>query len=571
MEHPRELSGGQQQRVALARALVFGPDLLLLDEPLGALDKNLREQMQFEIKRIQREVGITTIYVTHDQTEAMTMSDRVAVYNQGSIEQIGPPLEIYQRPATRFVGESLGVSNFFKGVTTDSPQGTIIVDGVGTLRAGHVNGLPAGAQIDVMVRAEEIRIVEPGSPSPAANAFDMAIEGTINYGDSVLLLGRIGSQELRVKLQGSAAREIIGARQCRVCWQAESVHVVPESRGPQRSAMKMGTREFRALVIDKHDGAVVPKIEEIDEGALPEGDVTVDIEYSTLNYKDGLILLGQGGLVRTYPHVPGVDFAGTVIDSAAPEFKTGDQVILTGWRVGEARWGGYAERARVPANFLVHCPKGMTTRWSMSLGTAGLTAMLAVMALEAHGLAPESGHEVLVTGAAGGVGSVAVALLSALGYDVAAATGRAAAGDYLTELGATTIVARSELEAAMKGPLDSERWYGAIDTVGGVILHNLLATLRRHSSCAAVGLAASADFPGSVIPFLLRGVNLLGIDSVMCAQPRRVAAWDRLATELPLDRLEAMTETVGLAQLPELAQAIVAGRVRGRIVVDVKR
>jgi len=283
-----------------------------------------------------------------------------------------------------------------------------------------------------------------------------------------------------------------------------------------------------------------------------------------------MILGGVGRLVKSYPHIPGIDFAGTVESSASPAFKPGDPVILTGWRVGEVRWGGYATRARVKADWLVPLPAGLSLRQSMSIGTAGLSAMLALMSLEGHGLSPYDEGEVLVTGAAGGVGSVAVALLSALGYRVAAATGRTEAHDYLRELGATVIVGRDELANGPQRPLEAARWAGAIDNVGGAPLATVLAGLRPHASCAAVGNAAGPNFPGSVIPFLLRGVNLLGIDSAFCPSERRVAAWRRLANELPLDRLEWMTQSVPLAEVPGRGADILAGRVRGRTVVEVR-
>jgi len=327
---------------------------------------------------------------------------------------------------------------------------------------------------------------------------------------------------------------------------------------------------FTALVLDEADGKVAADVRELDESSLPDGDVTVAVAYSTVNYKDGMILNGIGRLVKSYPHVPGIDFAGTVESSASPAFKPGDPVILTGWRVGEVRWGGYATRARVKAEWLVPLPAGLSLRQSMAIGTAGLSAMLALMTLEEHGLSPYDEGEVLVTGAAGGVGSVAVALLAALGYRVAAATGRAEAHDYLRELGAAAIVGRDELARGPQRPLEAARWAGAIDNVGGTLLASVLAGLRPHASCAAVGNAAGPDFPGSVIPFLLRGVNLLGVDSAFCPSERRVAAWRRLANELPLDRLEWMTQAVSLAEVPARGADILGGQVRGRIVVEVR-
>jgi acrylyl-CoA reductase (NADPH) len=325
---------------------------------------------------------------------------------------------------------------------------------------------------------------------------------------------------------------------------------------------------FRALVLRDEGEKIVPRIESVDEDRLPPGQVTVAVEYSTLNYKDGMILQGIGRLVRNYPHVPGVDFAGTVERSDAPEFKPGDPVILTGWRVGETRWGGYAEKARVPASYLVRRPDGISARQAMAIGTAGFTAMLAVIALERHGLQPGAG-DVLVTGAVGGVGSVAIALLSRLGHRVVASTGRPEQRDYLTELGAADLIDRATLAAKPSRPLDAERWAGAIDAVGGTTLATILTQLKYRASVAACGLAGGSDLPATVIPFLLRGVNLLGIDSVMCPRDERIEAWQRLARGLPLDKLDRMTETVPLSALPGLAPKILDGATRGRIVVDV--
>ena len=325
--------------------------------------------------------------------------------------------------------------------------------------------------------------------------------------------------------------------------------------------------EFKALLLEEAEGKVSARITTLSEDRLPPGEVTVDVAYSTLNYKDGMILKGIGRLVRKYPHVPGVDFSGTVAQSESPDFKPGDKVILTGWRVGESQWGGYAGKARVKASYLVKLPQGLSLKQAMALGTAGFTAMLAVMALEEHGLKPGTG-EVLVTGAAGGVGSVAIAVLAALGYAVTASSGRAAMSDYLRDLGAKTIIDRAELAKVPTRPLDSERWAGVIDAVGGTTLATILTQLRYHASVAACGLTGGSDVPASVIPFLLRGINLLGIDSVMCEQSRRQAAWARLARDLPLQKLDAMTETVPLAALPELAERILRGEVRGRIVAD---
>ena len=324
---------------------------------------------------------------------------------------------------------------------------------------------------------------------------------------------------------------------------------------------------MKALLLEEKDGKVNARIAAVEDSALPPGEVTVAVRYSTLNYKDGMILNGIGRLVRTYPHVPGVDFAGTVEASSSPLWKKGDAVILTGWRVGEVRWGGYAEKARVDANQLVPLPAGMSAKHAMAIGTAGFTAMLAVMALEDHGLKPGAG-EVLVTGAAGGVGSVATALLAKLGHSVAASTGRPETHDYLRKLGATIFLDRAELAKKPERPLERERWAGAIDAVGGTTLANVLTQLRYMASVASCGLAGGSDLPATVIPFLLRGINLLGIDSVMCPVERRKAAWLRLARDLSPDLLDTMIETVRLEDLPGMASRILKGGVRGRIVVD---
>ncbi|TMJ66010.1 MAG: oxidoreductase [Alphaproteobacteria bacterium] len=328
----------------------------------------------------------------------------------------------------------------------------------------------------------------------------------------------------------------------------------------------MGT--FRALVLHEEGGKVAPSIEAVDETRLPPGEVTVAVECSTLNYKDGMILQGIGRLVRNYPHVPGIDFAGTVERSDSPQFKPGDPVILTGWRVGETQWGGYAEKARVRASYLVHRPEGLSARQAMAIGTAGFTAMLAAIALERHGLKPGAG-DVLVTGAAGGLGSVAVALLFRLGHRVVASTGRPEQRDYLAELGAADLIDRATLAAKPSRPLDTERWAGAIDAVGGTTLATILTQLKNRASVAACGLAGGSDLSATVLPFLLRGVNLLGIDSVMCPRDERIEAWQRLVRDLPLDRLDRMTETVPFSALPGLAPKILRGETRGRIVVDV--
>ncbi|MFC3182061.1 MDR family oxidoreductase [Cypionkella sinensis] len=326
---------------------------------------------------------------------------------------------------------------------------------------------------------------------------------------------------------------------------------------------------FRALLVTKaEDGSISAAVEMQDDTALPAGEVTVAVEYSTLNYKDGLCLGPGGGLVRTYPHIPGIDFAGSVEHSDDPRYAPGDKVVLTGWRVGEAHWGGYATRARVKADWLVPLPAGLTTRQAMAVGTAGFTAMLAVMALEDHGLTPGNGP-VLVTGAAGGVGSVATAILARLGYEVAAVTGRPETADYLSRLGAARIVPRADLAETVKRPLETEVWAGCVDAVGGAMLARVLGQMRYGASVAAVGLAGGSALPASVVPFLLRGVNLLGIDSVMCPTPRRLQAWQRIARDLPLDLLESMVQPAALAEVPALGAAILKGDVQGRVVVDV--
>jgi acrylyl-CoA reductase (NADPH) len=325
---------------------------------------------------------------------------------------------------------------------------------------------------------------------------------------------------------------------------------------------------FRALVLHEEGGKLVSRIEAVDEARLPPGEVTVAVECSTLNYKDGMILQGIGRLVRSYPHVPGIDFAGTVERSDSPDFKPGDPVILTGWRVGEAQWGGYAEKARVKASHLVHRPAALSARQAMAIGTAGFTSMLAVIALERHGLQPGSG-DVLVTGAAGGVGSVALALLSRLGHRVVASTGRVEQRDYLRELGAHDLIERATLSAKPSRSLDSERWAGAIDAVGGATLAMILTQLKYRASVAACGLAGGSDLPATVIPFLLRGVNLLGVDSVMCPRDERIEAWQRLERDLSLGLLDRMTQILPLSALPDLAPKILAGEIRGRVVVDI--
>lgn len=326
---------------------------------------------------------------------------------------------------------------------------------------------------------------------------------------------------------------------------------------------------FRALVVTRDEaGATHAGVQEISLADLPAGDVVVAVEYSTVNYKDGLCLGSGGGLVRSYPHVPGIDFAGTVEKSDDPRYKPGDKVVLTGWRVGEIHWGGYAQKARVKADWLVPLPAGLTTKQAMAVGTAGLTAMLAILALEDHGLKPGNGP-VLVTGAAGGVGSVAVALLAAAGYKVAAVTGRPETEPYLRDLGACQIVPREAINETVKRPLESETWAGCIDAVGGPMMARVLGQLKYGGSIASVGLAGGTTLPASVVPFLLRGVNILGIDSVPQPYARRVTAWTRITRDMPKDKLEAMVTVWRLADLPQLGADILAGKVKGRAVIDV--
>ncbi len=327
---------------------------------------------------------------------------------------------------------------------------------------------------------------------------------------------------------------------------------------------------FDALIVDKDEetGKTSAAVTQIGLDDLPDGEVTVAVEYSTVNYKDGLCIGPGGGLVRKYPHVPGIDFSGTVEASSDDRYAPGDKVVLTGWRVGEAHWGGYAQKARVKADWLVPLPEGLDSRQAMAVGTAGLTAMLSVMALEDHGLAVGQGP-VLVTGAAGGVGSVAVAILASLGHEVAGVTGRPETADYLAGLGGSQIVPRADINETVKRPLEGETWAGCIDAVGGAMLARVLGQMKYGASVAAVGLAGGAQLPATVIPFLLRGVNLLGIDSVMQPYDNRVRAWGRIARDLPMSKLEDMVVPATLKDLPTLGKDILQGQVRGRVVVDV--
>ena len=326
---------------------------------------------------------------------------------------------------------------------------------------------------------------------------------------------------------------------------------------------------FNALVVNKdEDEKTSAAVEQISFDQLPEGNVTVAVEYSTVNYKDGLCIGSGGGMVRNYPHVPGIDFSGTVEASDDDRYSPGDKVVLTGWRVGEVQWGGYSQKARVNADWLVPLPELISSKQAMAIGTAGLTAMLAIIALEQHGLQKSNGS-ILVTGGSGGVGSVAIAILSKLGYEVATVTGRPESADYLKSLGASIIVPREELNEAIKRPLEKQVWSGCVDTVGGEMLARVFGQMFYGSSVAAVGNAGGARLPASVMPFILRGVNLLGIDSVMQPYQNRLNAWERLASDLPMDKLEAMITPATLSDLPRLGADILKGQVRGRVVVDV--
>jgi acrylyl-CoA reductase (NADPH) len=327
---------------------------------------------------------------------------------------------------------------------------------------------------------------------------------------------------------------------------------------------------FRAILLNKNDdGSTRAELTQLDDAQLPaEGDVTVAVEYSTINYKDGLAITGKSPVVHKWPMVPGIDGAGTVIASSNPNWKVGDHFLLNGWGVGEGHMGCLAERAKLKGDWLIPMPHGMTSRTAMAIGTAGYTAMLCAMALAENGVKPEHG-EVLVTGASGGVGSVAVAILAARGYRVVASTGKTAEADYLKSLGATDVMDRAELSAPGK-PLQKERWAGVVDSVGSHTLANAVAQVRYGGTVAACGLAQGMDFPASVAPFILRGVKLIGVDSVMAPIDRRIAAWSNLASEVKPDTLEKITQQISLADALAWAPKILAGEVRGRLVVDVK-
>ena len=326
---------------------------------------------------------------------------------------------------------------------------------------------------------------------------------------------------------------------------------------------------FNAILVEREPGPYRATLRNLDEAQLPPAEVAVRIDYSTLNYKDALAITGHGPVVRQFPMVPGIDFAGTVESSGHSAYKSGDKVVLNGWGVGETHWGGLAQKARVKADWLVPLPPAFTTRQAMAIGTAGYTAMLCVMSLERHGVTPVSG-EILVTGAAGGVGSVAVAVLSKLGFRVAAMTGRPAESDFLKQLGASEILDRAQFAGAGK-PLARERWAAAIDVVGSHTLANVCASLRYGGIVAACGLAGGMDFPATVAPFILRGITLAGVDSVMRPRPDRVEAWRRLSRDLDVKKLELLTEEISLSQVIPRAALFLQGKIRGRIVVDTNR
>lgn len=329
---------------------------------------------------------------------------------------------------------------------------------------------------------------------------------------------------------------------------------------------------FRALVTSKSDaGDISSAIETLEESALPEGNVTVAVEWSGFNYKDGLCLLGQGGLVRNYPHIAGIDFAGSVLESADPRYAAGDKVVLTGWRVGEARWGGFSQKARVSGDWLVPLPQDFSTRDAMVLGTAGITAMLAINRLVENGLRPENG-EVLVTGAGGGVGSLAIMLLAQMGFEPVAVSGRAKLTEVLESLGATRVLAREDFaEPERKKVLEREQWAAVIDTVAGPNFGRILKQVKYGGGVAAIGLAGGASWDASIVPFILRGVSLFGIDSVMQPLAARVAAWDKLAEFFVPDAYAAMTSELNLVDLPDAANRILAGQIKGRVVVNPNR
>lgn len=328
---------------------------------------------------------------------------------------------------------------------------------------------------------------------------------------------------------------------------------------------------MKALVLHKEGSSVTPRIEEVDESRLPQGDVLLEVAYSSLNYKDGLAVTNKGKIVRgDFPFVPGIDLAGTVLESRSDDWKEGDRVILTGWNTGESRWGGYAEKARAQSEHLVRLPENMSLKDAMMVGTAGLTAMLSVLAIEEMGVTPKMGP-IVVTGASGGVGSTAVALLARAGFDVAASTGSESAHEYLRGLGATEIVDRSELEELPSNPMGKARWAGAVDSVGGTTLSNIIAHAMRHGCVAACGLAASHKLDTTVFPFILRGVVLYGIDSNTADTEKRVKAWERLADAVQAGAFADVEEVIGLDDVITYSEKIVRGETRGRVVVDLSR
>jgi acrylyl-CoA reductase (NADPH) len=342
----------------------------------------------------------------------------------------------------------------------------------------------------------------------------------------------------------------------------------PLNLGPaEKEVEEPGLGTFKAIRVDKAEKGTTAALAQFDEAELMDGDVTIGVEWSTLNYKDGLAVTGKAPVVRRFPMIPGIDLAGTVEASAHPAWKAGDKVICNGWGMGETHLGGYAGKARVKGDWLVGLPEGMSTREAMAIGTAGYTAMLSVLALEKHGLSPKAGAMV-VTGAAGGVGSVATAVLSKLGYHVIASTGRMSESGYLKDLGAAEVIDRNELSGPAK-PLAKERWVGGVDSVGSTTLANLLSMTKYGGAIAACGLAAGMDLPSSVAPFILRGVSLLGIDSVMCPNPLRKAAWARLASDLDKGKLTEITHEIRLDEVFAWGAKILAGEVRGRIVVKI--
>jgi len=326
---------------------------------------------------------------------------------------------------------------------------------------------------------------------------------------------------------------------------------------------------FKAIVINKDDKGYRAELDQLEESALPAGDVRVRVHYSTLNYKDGLAITGKGPVVRSFPMVPGIDFAGEVLESTSPEFKVGDAVLLNGWGVGEGHWGGLAQQARVKADWLIPLPKGFTAKQALAIGTAGYTAMLCVMALQKHGVKPADG-EVLVTGAAGGVGSFAIALLSKLGFTVVASSGRPQEAEYLRSLGAAEVIDRSSLSEPGK-PLARERWAAVVDSVGSHTLVNACAATKSEGAVAACGLAQGMDFPGTVAPFILRGVTLYGINSVTVPKAKRIAAYEQLSALVDLKTLDAISREISLGEAIEYADALMKGNVRGRVIVDVNR